>query len=241
MLPVLKRGVKGDAVRLMKALMKYGDTGGAFDAALEEFVKRWQEDRGLAADGVVGRQSWQRLLQDSLGIEPQEDAPRRGVKPLDFKQYDPRWAGVVYSSHGDAKQTIKTSGCGPTAMADIVAAAKDETATPPALAQKAVAWGDRTYRSGTAWRFFEHAAKEYGFGSFEKSAALNRLQSCLDGGGWAVASMGKGYWTKGGHYICVWKIKDGWVYAHDPASSKRTRQRTEQFMKERKMFFLFKE
>ena len=124
-------------------------------------------------------------------------------------------------------------------MADIVAAVKDKTLTPADLADKALAWCDRTYSSGTAWSFFAHAAEEYGFGYYEKSSSLDKLKSCLENGGWAVVNMGKGYWTKGGHYICVWKIENGTVFAHDPASSKRTGQKTEQFMKERKMFFLF--
>ena len=144
-----------------------------------------------------------KLLKEALKLEPEESEPVKRIKPIDFKQYDLRWAGKLYSTHGDRSQTIKTSGCGPTAMADIVAAVKDPSVTPPDLAEKALEWGDRTYSKGTAWSFFAHAAAEYGFGYYEKSARLDRLQSCLDAGGWAVANMGKGYWTKGGHYICV--------------------------------------
>ena len=57
--------------------------------------------------------------------------------------------------------------------------------------------------------------------------------------GTLIASMGKGYWTNGGHYICVWKIDDNCVYANDPASSKRTKQNINDFKKERKALFCF--
>ena len=134
---------------------------------------------------------------------------------------------------------MKSSACGPTAMADIVATLIDSRVTPPDLADKAMTWGDRTYSSGTAWSFFPHIAKEYGFSKYLKTTSLATVQGCLDTGGYAVASMAKGYWTKGGHYICVWKIDDSYVYANDPASSKRTKQNINDFKKERKALFCF--
>lgn len=236
MLPTLKQGTQDSAVSLFKALCGYADTSSAFDAAFAEFIKNWQKENGLTPDGIIGQKTWAALLKKALGIESEKGG--EWIEPLDFKQYDPRWANIPYSSHGDKTQTIRSSGCGPTAMADIVAAVKDETATPATLAEKALAWGDRTPSSGTAWRFFAHAAREYGF-AYEQSGSFDRLQSHLSRGGWAVAGMGKGYWTKGGHYICVWKIEGNYVYAHDPASSKRTKQKIEDFKKEKKMFFLF--
>ena len=41
--------------------------------------------------------------------------------------------------------------------------------------------------------------------------------------------------------ICVWKYDDTYIYANDPASSKRTKQKISDFMKERKAFFCFLE
>ena len=239
MMPVIRANDKNVHVSLCKALMGYGDKTPFFDEGFASFVKDWQNKRALTADGIVGRCSWARLLKETLAIEPEEEKTATRTDPKDFKQYDPRWSGKLYSTHGDKKQTIRTSGCGPTAMADIVAVTRDETVTPPVLCEKALLWGDRTYDSGTAWRFFDHAAKEYAFCAYERSSSWDRLKSCLDEGGLAVAGMGKGYWTKGGHYICVKRIEDGYVYCNDPASSKRTRQKTGDFMKERKMFFLF--
>ena len=144
----------------------------------------------------------------------------------------------MYSSHGDKSQTMKSSACGPTAMADVVATLVDPGVTPPLLADKALAWGDRSYGRGTNYSFFGHCAAEYGL-ALKQSSGLSALEDCLRAGGYAVASMGKGYWTKGGHYICVWKSDGEYVWANDPASSKRVKQKTSDFMRERKKLFCF--
>ena len=145
----------------------------------------------------------------------------------------------MYSNHGDTKQTIKSSGCGPTAMADIVATMVDSHVTPVTLAELSMQLGCRTYSDGTAWSFFPKIAEYYGFSKYVKSTSLATLKSCLDTGGYAVASMGKGYWTSGGHFICVWKYDDKYIFANDPASSSRKKQNITDFMKQRKAFFCF--
>lgn len=62
---VLKRGSSGDAVgRLQTALMASGfplAVDGSFGAGTEAAVKAFQTRAGLAADGVVGPQTWARL------------------------------------------------------------------------------------------------------------------------------------------------------------------------------------
>jgi hypothetical protein len=72
-----------------------------------------------------------------------------------------------------------------------------------------------------------------------QSKNLDVLKACLDAGGYVVCSMGNGYWTKSGHYICAWKYDTKYIYCNDPASSKRTKQNISDFMRERKQFFAF--
>ena len=231
----VRQGSRGDAVRQLQELL--GITAdGIFGPITKAAVKDYQTANGLKADGIVGPLTWGKLL----GEEGQTTVPVSShIRPVDYKQYDSRWAAKMYSSHGDKKQTMKSSACGPTAMADVVATLIDSTVTPPILADKAMAWGDRSYSSGTNWSFFRHIADEYRFGNYLKSSSVSDLKHCLDTGGYVVASMGKGYWTNGGHYICVWKYDDTYIYANDPASSKRTKQNISDFMKERKAFFCF--
>ncbi len=231
----IRRGSKGEDVRRLQELL--GITAdGMFGPITQAAVVAYQSANGLKADGIVGPLTWGMLL----GEEPNTLKQATYKKPVDYKQYDKKWASKVYSSHGDTSQTMKSSACGPTAMADIVATLIDLKVTPPLLADKAIAWGDRTYSSGTAWSFFQHVASEYKFSKYVKTTSLATLQACLDSGGYAVASMGHGYWTSGtGHYICIWKYDGDYIYANDPASTKRTKQKITDFNKERKALFCF--
>ena len=246
----VRKGSRGETVRLLQETLNKlgcncGKTDGIFGKNTLSALKNFQAASGLKADGVAGPLTWAALMTLSGAKAPPspegEGLGHTGmrIQPPDFKQYDPRWAGKMYSSHGDKTQTMKSSGCGPAAMADVVAALIDASVTPPLLADRALAWGDRSRSSGTAWSFFKHVSQAYPFGRYLKTGSREALLNCLDSGGLAVASMGKGYWTKGGHYICVWKHDDAFIYANDPASSKRTRQKISDFMKERKAFFCF--
>ena len=228
----LKLGSKGAEVKEVQNLLGGLEVDGIFGKKTEAAVKAFQAANGLKVDGIVGKQTWAALLGETTP-EP------NFVQPVDYKQYDKKWASIMYSNHGDKKQTIKSSGCGPTAMADIVATLIDSKVTPVTLADLSMKWGTRTYSQGTSWSFFPKAADYYGFSKYVKSSTLATLKSCLDTGGYVVASMGKGYWTNGGHFICVWKYDDKYVYANDPASSSRKRQKAEDFMKQRKAFFCF--
>ena len=232
----IKKGSRGEDVKKLQELL--GITAdGIFGPITRAAVIAYQSANGLKADGIVGPLTWGKLL----GEEQESTDKASYKKPVDYKQYDSRWATKMYSSHGDKSQTMKSSACGPTAMADVVATLIDPDVTPPLLADKAMAWGDRSYSSGTNWSFFPHIAKEYSFSKYVKTTSLATLKACLDSGGYAVASMGPGRFTKGGHYICVWKYDGDNVYVNDPASSKASRQYAPitEFMKERKAFFCF--
>ena len=231
---LLKRGSKGEEVRKLQTMLGNLDVDGIFGKKTEAAVKAFQAANDLKVDGIVGEMTWAALNGDPTIVIKHDF-----VQPVDYKQYDSKWAKIMYSNHGDKAQTIKSSGCGPTSMADIVATLIDSKVTPPVLCEKSVAWGCRSYNSGTNWDFFPKIAKEYGFSKYLKTTSLATLKACLDSGGYAVASMSKGYWTKGGHYICVWKYADGYIYANDPASSTRKKQKEADFKSQRKAFFCF--
>lgn len=226
----IKKGSSGQDVLTLNSLLLTDQ----FTAVTEAAVKAFQSQRGLTADGIVGPKTWA-ALQNPAPVP----TPGNFKQPPDFKQYDSKWATKMYSNHGDKSQTMKSSACGPSAMADVVAALKDPSVMPPVLADLAMKWGDRTYSDGTAWSFFDHIQKEYGFSKKVKSTSLATLKQCIDEGGYVVCSMGPGYWTKGGHYICAWKYADGYIYCNDPASSTRKRQKESEFSKERKAYFCF--
>jgi len=64
--PTVKKGSEGDAVKgLQNALnghsQDYLDVDGTFSAKTEGMVKRFQADRHLDADGIVGPKTWTAL------------------------------------------------------------------------------------------------------------------------------------------------------------------------------------
>jgi len=162
----------------------------------------------------------------------------RTQKPKDFKQYSSKWGSKMYSSRGNPTQTMKKAGCGPTAAADVVYDLADKSVTPYTLALLFVEKGFRLDGQGTKPVCFKWTAKKYGL-KFKKLAGLEEVVSCLDKGGLVVAHMGKGYWTNGGHYICLWAYKDGYLYACDPGSSKRKKQEAKALKKQCKGFYGF--
>lgn len=64
--PVLKRGMKGEAVRALQAqLVGYGypiTVDGSFGPKTEEAVKQYQREHGLKEDGSVGRKTRSKML-----------------------------------------------------------------------------------------------------------------------------------------------------------------------------------
>ncbi|GEM_PF-719944 len=158
---------------------------------------------------------------------------------IDYKQYDSRWASLPFTSTGNASQTYKSSACGPTSAADVVWSLRNNTVTPVTLGTMCVANGYRTANDGTAWGFFPFLGGKYGM-SCTATTDMSTLKSKLADGALAVCSMGAGYWTSGGHYICVYKYDGSTVYANDPASATRKSQNGSQFKKEMKNMWLFK-
>lgn len=211
---------------------------GVYGPKTKNAVAAYQSAKGLSADGICGPKTWNALI---TGVR-EEAAPKpsgKFVQPKDFKQYDSRWANKVYTSIGDNDQTMRNSGCGPTAAANVVATLKDSSVTPWTLAQIAMKKGYRTPNNGTAWAFFKYLANVYGFSKFVQTSSITTMKACLEAGGYAVASMGPGYWTSRGHYITPWKHESGYIYCNDPASGSRKKQKQAPFLDQRKQFFCF--
>lgn len=207
-------------------------------------VVAFQTAKGLVVDGICGPKTCSALIvgiAEGMTTPTHAEAVKTGtfVQPTDFKQGDKRWGSKMYSNHGDKGQTMANSGCGPTSAADIINFCNDPNVDPYDLAKKSMAWGDRTDNSGTAWTFFTHLQAEYGYEKMIATKSVETLKACLDAGGYAVASMGKGYWTSQGHFITPWRYTLDYVYCNDPASSSRKRQKWSDFQKERKQFFCF--
>jgi peptidoglycan hydrolase-like protein with peptidoglycan-binding domain len=233
--PELRQGSKGNTVMAVQDLLGIA-IDGKFGPQTNAAVETLQNDGGLKVDGIVGTKTWAYLLTQYVpavvpGLNP--------VQPVDLKQYDKRWAKTVYSNHGDKAQTIKSSGCGPTATADILATLVDATITPVETCAMAVANGFRTDNDGTAQNFFPWIAKKYKFSRYYETTSTAEAIKALQSGAYVVALMGKGYWTKDGHYITLWKYAGGNIYANDPASSLRKYASVKVFEDQSRKYFVF--
>lgn len=215
---------------------------GKYGSSTRKNVLAFQVASMLEQTGNVNRDTWRALFGCSYEKIEAPTAVPTGTstkQPVDYKQADKRWGKIVYTSCGNKRQTIANSGCGPTSMSDIIATWKDKKVTPVEMCSYAVKNGFRTRSSGTAWGFFKSIANAYGFTKFVQTKSMATAREALKNGALVVASMGPGYWTKGGHYICLWKTDDTYMYANDPASSTRKKQKLKAFEEQRKQFFIF--
>lgn len=164
------------------------------------------------------------------------------TKPIHYLQYDTRWGYITFSSHGDSKQTIATSGCGAASFAMVLATFLDPDIKPPDVATVIVDNFYRTYNNGVDWGFFPFAAKKYGL-PFKQSYSTDEAIEGLKKGALVVASMGPGYFTREGHYILLWGLDEsgGQMLVNDPNSNVRTRAGYDIFRQQALNYFIFYE
>ncbi|MEC0328666.1 C39 family peptidase [Paenibacillus macerans] len=141
-----------------------------------------------------------------------------------YSQEDPRWKSVLYTSDGDADETIGASGCGPTSFAMAASTYLGKTILPTETCHYALRNGYRTANSGTAWGFFASAAEHYGL-KCEQTGSLSEVKAALRAGKLVIASMGPGRFTGGGHFILLVGIREKggvtWIDVHDPNHDNR--------------------
>lgn len=153
-------------------------------------------------------------------------------QPVSYLQTDPKWAALDYSAPGE-KTTIGASGCGPTAMAMVLATWADKSVTPKTECAWALAHGYKAPRQGTYYGYFIPAAARQGLKARQlswtniygnsKSPLHEEARKAVEAGDLVIACMGKGLWTSSGHYVLVWKIQGNIVYINDPASTRAVR------------------
>lgn len=160
-------------------------------------------------------------------------------KPVWYLQYDKRWAKVPYAVKGKENGTIKTSGCGPTSAAMLLATLVDPKITPVECAQWSMDHGYKYVNQGTAWAYFIPQFAAYGIRCVKAGQDHEKVKRALSEGWYAIALMGRGTWTSGGHYIVVWDWDDK-VRINDSASTKDKRLNGDPatFKKEVKQYWL---
>ena len=156
------------------------------------------------------------------------------VQPVSYLQTDPRWRNTDYSTNGEST-TIGASGCGPTAMAMVLATWVSRSVTPETECRWALKNGWKCLHSGTYYGYFVPAGKRYGltvrrlntvsiYGN-SKSPCHDEARAALDRGDLVIACMGRGNWTSSGHYVLCWQVSGSRIFINDPASTRESRIR----------------
>ena len=184
---------------------------------------------GKVLAGLVRRREAERKL---FLEEVKTEDKYKMIKPVDYKQNDSKWGGLSYAVDGE-KSTIKSAGCGPTSLADVLATIVSQYIDPVTLAAWARYHNYKVKNSGTSYSFFEPCAKAYGVKvsrlntsnvySIPWNGVHDKALAELQKGNWLIACMGKGNWTSSGHYVVAYGYENGYVYINDPASTKASR------------------
>ncbi len=143
-----------------------------------------------------------------------------GKEFIYFRQNSPEFNSVPY---GD--KTIGSYGCGPTNMAIVISNLTGNKVSPITLARQAESWNCFVSGSGTAHAFFPKAASYYGieyeYLNYSKQTVINALKE----GKMIICTMGKGYFSRGGHYITLRGITaDGKILIADTYSEENTKK-----------------
>ena len=144
-------------------------------------VIAFQATAGLEQTGNIYTNDWLALFDCSY-TRTAKTSGTNTPQPVDYKQGDKRWNKKPYTITGNSSQTIGSSGCGPTSMADIMATWIDKNITPVEMCAYALAHGFRTKNSGTAWDFFKSIAVAYGFSKFVQTKSMATARAALKEG-----------------------------------------------------------
>lgn len=213
--------LKTSAITLACQLLLGGNltADAIFGTRTKQAVAAFQSSAGLSADGICGPKTWGALI----GVK--DEPTGKIINPyVHYLQWDKRWGSKMYSNHGDKKQTIGNSGCGPSAVAQVVAQWVDPNLTPVEMCQLALDNGYRTKNSGTNGAFCEFIADKYPeIEKCTRTKSVKTIKNALQKGALVITCMNSNcdhFWTTGGHYVTAVGYDDkGYIYAADPNKS----------------------
>lgn len=174
-------------------------------------------------------------------------------QPVSYLQTDRRWANQAYAVKGESA-TVGGSGCGPTAMAMVLATWADPKVTPATECAWALAHGYKALHQGTFYAYFQPAAARYGLTCTQLNYATiynnsgspchAKVLKALRAGDLVIACMGPGNWTRSGHFVLLWDVNESLDIAcvNDPASTltRRVRGSWKLFKSQVKYYFVIK-
>ena len=138
-----------------------------------------------------------------------------------YNQTDARWGNKLYGRTG----TIGWEGCGPTALAMVVASMTDNKVTPYDVALWSAQNSYRCEGDGCYHSLIPNGGQHYGLTVTKIGKDSKKLVEALELGTLVIAIMAPGHFTTTGHFIVLRGItEEGNVLVADPASVKRSNQ-----------------
>jgi hypothetical protein len=173
--------------------------------------------------------------------DPQPNPPEAGANlvPVRYYQFDERWAKDRYGPQSN--DTVRRWGCGPAAMAMVIATLSDPDFTPKDAADWAEQHGFFTHAPASgktepgvfAAIGAEHGLQVTPLGEDDlrsapadvAAATHERALAAVKSGNWVVALMGKGPWTTESHYVLWYDAPGAEVLVLDSNSKKPAKAR----------------
>lgn len=205
---------------------------GSWNTVTQNAIKTFRIACGLSESTSMDANAWKELLAKQAVTQKHT---------VDFKQNDPKWTHVIYSISNSKSQTIGNSGCGPTALSNVIYSLnKDKSITPVKACEYAIKNGARRGSGGTDMEILApKAKKDFGFSRMIETKSLHLVKHCIDDGGYVVVGVGKGYFTSGGHYMTVWGYDSKNIYLDNPISKIKNKREIKKFTPEVKYYFCF--
>lgn len=136
-----------------------------------------------------------------------------------YNQCDARWADYMYGGRDPMKQY----GCGPTVIAMLASSFSAQQMSPTEAADWCASQGYWAPESGSVHSIIPEGLKSLGFQVESVSPSLQTIEESLSAGKLLVTLMGKGTFTRQGHFLIITGRKeDGSLSIADPASYDRT-------------------
>ncbi len=172
------------------------------EQALEE---QEVEDEGFELQGEIAYNGSSELPSVSLG---------QYTGLTYYSQIDSRWKNKMYSSTGNASQTMGSSACGPTCSAMVVSSIKG-TILPTEMADLYVKHGYRSANNGTYWSAFRWTADVFNIG-YKETIYLDEACKLLQDNYYLIVGCGNGLFTTGGHFIMLYDYDGTYIKVYDP-------------------------
>ena len=137
-----------------------------------------------------------------------------------YNQADERWGNEMYGK----TNTIAIAGCGPTALAMVVATLTDTAIDPKGMADWSYANGYVAEGNGSYHALIPDGARHFGLSVTGATAADGqKIIDALAEGKLVIALMGPGHFTVSGHFIVLRGItSEGNMLVADPISIRKT-------------------